>query len=56
MDFKDDISIGGQLRVGTGICPAIKEGDQKINGSAMEGAARRQGRAELIRRRLGAAD
>lgn len=29
---------------------------QKINGSAMEGAARRQGRAELIRRRLGAAD
>ncbi|MBH07070.1 MAG: protein arginine kinase [Phycisphaeraceae bacterium] len=29
---------------------------QKINGSAMEGAVRRQGRAELIRRRLGAAD
>ena len=35
MDFKDDITIGGQLRVGTGICPAIKEGDQKINGSAL---------------------
>ena len=35
MDFKDDISVGGQLRVGTGICPAIKEGDQKINGSAL---------------------
>ena len=35
MDFKDDITVGGQLRVGTGICPAIKEGDQKINGSAL---------------------
>ena len=30
----DDAQIGGQLRVGTGICPPIKEGDYKINGSA----------------------
>ena len=29
----DDLVIGGQLRVGTGIVPAIKEGDEKINGS-----------------------
>ena len=34
----DDISCGGQLQVGTGVCPAIKVGDSKINGSAhMEG-------------------
>ena len=30
----DDISCGGQLQVGTGVCPAIKVGDSKINGSA----------------------
>ena len=30
----DDLVIGGQLRVGTGICPPIKEGDYKFNGSA----------------------
>jgi hypothetical protein len=30
---QDDINVGGQLKVGTGIAPAIKEGDQKINGS-----------------------
>ena len=30
----DDLVVGGQLRVGTGICPPIKEGDYKINGSA----------------------
>ena len=30
----DDLVVGGQLRVGTGICPPIKEGDVKINGSA----------------------
>ena len=30
----DDLQIGGQLRVGMGICPAIKEGNSKINGSA----------------------
>ena len=29
----DDIQVCGQLRVGTGIVPAIKEGDEKINGS-----------------------
>ena len=29
----DDIQVCGQLRVGTGIVPAIKEGDTKINGS-----------------------
>lgn len=28
-----DLTVGGQLRVGTGIVPAIKEGDNKINGS-----------------------
>jgi len=28
-----DLNIGGQLKVGTGIVPAIKEGDTKINGS-----------------------
>ncbi len=31
----DDVNIGGQLKVGTGICPAIKEGNSKINGSAL---------------------
>ena len=29
----DDISCGGQLQVGTGVVPAIKQGDEKINGS-----------------------
>ena len=34
----DDLIVGGQLRVGAGLCPAIKEGDTRINGSAhMEG-------------------
>ena len=31
----DDVNIGGQLKVGTGVCAAIKEGRQKINGSAL---------------------
>ena len=31
----DDVNIGGQLKVGTGVCPAIKEGNQKINGSVL---------------------
>lgn len=31
-DFPD-VNIGGQLKVGIGIVPAIKEGNQKINGS-----------------------
>ena len=30
----DDLIVGGQLRVGTGYCAPIKEGDFKINGSA----------------------
>ena len=29
----DDCVVGGQLRVGTGLCPPIKEGDYRINGS-----------------------
>ena len=29
----DDINCGGRLQVGTGIVPAIKEGDEKINGA-----------------------
>ena len=35
MSFEfDDLKAGGQLRVGSGgICPPIKEGDNKINGS-----------------------
>ena len=28
----DDVNIGGQLNVGSGIAPAIKQGAQKING------------------------
>ena len=31
----DDVQVGGQLRIGTGICPPIKEGDYKINGTGM---------------------
>ena len=31
----DDVNIGGQLTVGTGVCAAIKEGSQAINGSAL---------------------
>ena len=35
-----DVVVGGQLKVGTGICPAIGEGLTKINGSAgIEGPA-----------------
>ena len=30
----DDCIVGGQIRIGTGIVPAIKEGDTRINGSA----------------------
>ena len=32
MNF-DDVNIGGQLKIGTGVVPAIKEGDERINGS-----------------------
>tara|TARA_B000000437_G_scaffold116636_2_gene84829 strand:+ start:209 stop:973 length:765 start_codon:yes stop_codon:yes gene_type:complete len=36
----DDVNIGGQLKIGTGIVPAIGEGPVKINGSAFaEGPA-----------------
>ena len=31
----DDLNVGGQFKVGTGVCPAIKEGAQKINGSCL---------------------
>ncbi len=31
----DDVNIGGQLIVGTGVCPAIKAGSQAINGSVL---------------------
>jgi len=34
MNF-DDVNVGGQLKVGTGVCKAIKEGNQKINGSML---------------------
>ena len=27
----DDLNVGAQMKVGTGIVPAIKEGDQSIN-------------------------
>lgn len=30
----DDCAVGGQLQVGTGVVPAIKQGKEKINGSA----------------------
>ena len=29
----DDCIVGGQIRIGTGLCPPIKEGDYRINGS-----------------------
>ena len=29
----DDVNVGGQLKVGTGVVPAVKEGDERINGS-----------------------
>ena len=31
----DDVNVGGQLTVGTGVCPAIKSGAQAINGSVL---------------------
>tara|TARA_B100000287_G_scaffold169564_1_gene159968 strand:+ start:950 stop:1720 length:771 start_codon:yes stop_codon:yes gene_type:complete len=30
----DDVQVGGQIQVGTGVVPAIGVGDRKINGSA----------------------
>ena len=29
----DDCIVGGQIRIGTGLCPPIKEGDFRINGT-----------------------
>tara|TARA_B100000287_G_scaffold432624_1_gene492374 strand:- start:532 stop:1299 length:768 start_codon:yes stop_codon:yes gene_type:complete len=38
MEFKDTINVGKALRVGVGICPALKEGDEEIcGGAAIEG-------------------
>ena len=31
----DDVNIGGQLTVGTGVCAAVKSGRQAINGSVL---------------------
>ena len=31
----DDVNVGWQLIVGTGVCAAIKSGAQAINGSAL---------------------
>ena len=31
----DDVVIGGQLKVGVGICPPINAGDKRINGSML---------------------
>ena len=45
----DDCNVGGQLKVGTGICPPIKEGDEKINGSMLcEGPAVFGGPTEFV--------
>ena len=34
----DDVNVGGQLQVGTGVPPAVGTGTKRINGSAhMEG-------------------
>ena len=30
----DDLNVGGQLKVGTGVNGAVQEGPEKINGSA----------------------
>ena len=31
----DDVNVGGQLTVGTGVCAAVKSGRQAINGSVL---------------------
>ena len=33
MEYKDTVNCGKAVRIGVGIVPAIKEGDEKINGS-----------------------
>lgn len=45
----DDVNIGGQLKIGTGIFPAINEGDTRINGSAgIEGPVVIGGPTEVV--------
>ena len=47
--FSDDQNVGGQLKVGIGIVPAIGEGPLKINGSMYsEGPAVFGGATEFI--------
>ena len=29
----DDVNVGGQLKVGSGVVPAVGEGDKRVNGS-----------------------
>ena len=29
----DDLNVGGQLKVGSGVVPAVGEGDKRVNGS-----------------------
>ena len=29
----DDLNVGGQLKVGSGVVPAVGEGNKRINGS-----------------------
>jgi len=47
--FSDDQNIGGQLKIGEGIVPAIGEGITKVNGSMYaEGPAVFGGSTEFI--------
>ena len=44
----DDANFGGQIKVGTGIFPAIGEGITRVNGSAgIEGPVVKIGRAHV---------
>ena len=29
----NDVNVGGQLKVGSGVVPAVGEGDKRVNGS-----------------------
>ena len=31
--YLDDVNVGGQLKVGSGVVPAVGEGDKRVNGS-----------------------
>ena len=47
--FSDDQNIGGQLKVGVGVVPAVGEGPAKVNGSMYcEGPAVFGGATEFI--------